>query len=319
MRHEPEALLREMEKVISGKRDVLIRLLTAMLADGHILLDDVPGVGKTTMAVALSRAAGVPCQRVQFTPDILPSDLVGFSMPDTAGHFRYHPGALLKASLVLGDEINRAPSRTQSALLEAMEERQVTVDGQTYPLPRPFWVIATQNSVGTSGTQKLPYAQMDRFMVRLSLGYPDYEAQMTMLRERQGKDPLDRVESVLTGETFLQLQEEVRKVHADDSILDYLIRLTMASREQPGVSVGVSPRGTLFLDHMAKAHAWMEGRDYVNGWDVQEVFRDTCRHRILLKEDTDEEGRTVESCLDECLRRVESPDRHHRLPGMRRK
>ena len=195
MRTELEKVLHEAEKVITGKREVIRKILTAFLADGHILLDDVPGVGKTTLAVALSRAMGVRFQRVQFTPDVLPSDLTGFSMMDKArGGFVYHPGALSHANLLLGDEINRASSKTQSALLEAMEERQVTVDGTTYPLERPFWVIATENSVGTAGTQFLPYAQMDRFLVRLSLGYPDYEAQMNMLRDRQGADPLDEVQ-----------------------------------------------------------------------------------------------------------------------------
>ena len=201
MRRELENVLRETEKVISGKRTAIEKILMAMLAEGHILLDDVPGVGKTTLAVALSRAVGLSYRRVQFTPDVLPSDLVGFSVYDReTGGFTYRPGALVQANLVLGDEINRASSRTQSALLEAMEERQATVDGQTHPLQRPFLVIATQNSVGAAGTQFLPYAQMDRFLVRLSLGYPDYEAQMDMLRARQGGNPMDRVECALSRE-----------------------------------------------------------------------------------------------------------------------
>lgn len=198
MRSQLENVLRETEKVIAGKREVIRKILMALLAEGHILLDDVPGVGKTTLAVALSRAIGLSFRRVQFTPDVLPSDLTGFSIVDPSSReFVYRPGILNGTNLLLGDEINRAASKTQSALLEAMEERQVTVDGKTYPMESPFLVIATENSVGTAGTQFLPYAQMDRFLVKLSLGYPDYEAQMAMLRDRQGTSPESTVERVL--------------------------------------------------------------------------------------------------------------------------
>ena len=316
MRRELEQVLNEIEKVIAGKREPVEKILLALLADGHVLLDDVPGVGKTTLAVALSRAVGLASQRVQFTPDVLPSDLTGFSVYDPAsGSFRYRPGALNHANLLLGDEINRASSKTQSALLEAMEERQVTVDGTTYPLPDPFWVIATQNSVGTAGTQFLPYAQMDRFMIRLSLGYPDYEAQMTMLQERQDKNPLEQVRCVITREQLAALQAEVRRITARDAILDYITRLTMASRSHAMVRIGISPRGALFLDRMAKAKALMEGRDYVTGTDVQAVFADVCAHRILLKEEADVRA---EDILRDLLRTVENPD-HHRLSGLLKK
>ena len=298
MRPEMEKVLAEIEKVIAGKREVITKILTALLADGHVLLDDVPGVGKTTLAVAISRAVGLNYKRVQFTPDVLPSDLVGFSMYDRqSGGFTYHAGALNDANLLLGDEINRAGSKTQSALLEAMEERQVTVDGVTYPLKKPFLVIATQNSVGAVGTQFLPYAQIDRFLVRLSLGYPDYAAQMEMLKNRQGVNPMDRV------------QEQVQQVVSRDAILDYMTRLTIASREHKAVDVGISPRGALFLDRMAKAHAFMDGRDYVTGNDVQAVFRDVCAHRVLLKEDINQ---TVNDVLGDLLKTVENPDRHNR-------
>ncbi len=306
MRPEMEKVLAEIEKAISGKQDVIAKILTALLADGHVLLDDVPGVGKTTLAVAVSRAMDLHYKRVQFTPDVLPSDLVGFSVYDRAGGgFSYHPGALNEANLLLCDEINRASSKTQSALLEAMEERQVTVDGNTYPLQKPFLVIATQNSVGAAGTQFLPYAQTDRFLVRLSLGYPDYAAQMEMLRARQGENPLDRVRCVLTGEELKNLQDEVRQVVSKDAVLDYITRLTMASRAHEAVDVGISPRGALFLDRAAKAHAWMEGRDYVTGGDVRAVFADVCAHRVLLREQT---GRAVDEVLCELLKTVENPD-----------
>ena len=318
MRLEIENVLRETEKAIAGKREATGKILAALLSEGHVLLDDVPGVGKTTLAVALSRAVGLSFRRVQFTPDVLPSDLTGFSMYDkNSGGFVYRPGALNETNLLLGDEINRAASKTQSALLEAMEERQVTVDGKTWPLDTPFLVIATENSVGTAGTQFLPYAQMDRFMVRLSLGYPDYEAQMTMLRERQGVNPVDTVRCVMTKEELIALQKEVRSVTSKDAVLDYITRLTMASREHPAVEVGISPRGALFIDRMAKAHAFLEERDYVTGSDIQAVFRDVCAHRLLLKDTA--EGISVGQVLDELLEKTENPDRHERFPGIRRK
>ena len=310
MRPEIETIIAEIEKVIAGKRDVITKILTALLADGHVLLDDVPGVGKTTLAVAISRAVDLAFRRVQFTPDVLPSDLVGFSMYDKqSGGFAYHPGALTGANLVLGDEINRAGSKSQSALLEAMEERQVTVDGVTYPLQKPFLVIATQNSVGAAGTQFLPYAQIDRFLMRLSLGYPDYAAQMDMLRNRQGVNPIEQVRRVTSREALVSMQQDVQRVVSRDAVLDYITRLTMASRAHEAVEVGISPRGALFLDRTAKAHAWMDGRDYVTGGDVQAVFRDVCAHRVLLKEDA---RASVDSVLSDLLKFVENPDRHSR-------
>ena len=318
MRPELQKVVSEIEKVIAGKRETIEKILLALLADGHVLLDDVPGVGKTTLAVALSRAVGLDYRRVQFTPDVMPSDLVGFSMPDPrGGGFVYRPGALNGANLVLGDEINRASSKTQSALLEAMEERQVTVDGTTYPLPKPFLVIATQNSVGTAGTQFLPFAQMDRFLVRLSLGYPDYEAQMTMLRDRQGKDPMDTVQCVLPREALAEMQREAGRVTVKDVILDYITRLSMASRSHELLRVGISPRGALFLARAAQAKAYMDGRDYVTGMDVQAVFADVCAHRILVKEASG--GKTAEDALDDLLKTVENPDRHHRLAAALKK
>lgn len=248
MNPQLEPILSEIEKAVVGKRGVIEKILMALLAEGHILLDDVPGVGKTTLAVALSRALGLDFSRIQFTPDVLPSDIVGFSVYDRqSGEFVYRPGAVTNANLLLGDEINRTSSKTQSALLEAMEERQITVDGHTYPLPKPFIVIATQNNVGTAGTQLLPYAQMDRFLVRLSVGYPDRDAQIAMLRARQDENPLDRVCQVASREDVLAMQTAVRAISVSDAILDYITRLTMASREHPMLEVGVSPRGALCL------------------------------------------------------------------------
>ena len=294
MNRELQTIIVEVEKAVVGKREVIEKILMALLADGHVLLDDIPGVGKTTLAVALSRTLGLTYNRIQFTPDVLPSDIVGFSIYNKdSGCFEYKSGVVSNTNLLLGDEINRTSSKTQSALLEAMEERQVTVDGTTYPLQKPFAVIATQNNVGTAGTQLLPYAQMDRFLVRLSIGYPDYEAQMSILRDRQSTDPIGSVAQVITRDDVLRMQAEVRAVTAKDSILDYITRLAMASREHPMVEVGISPRGTLFLDRMAKAHAYLEGRDYVTGGDVQAIFHDVCAHRVILNQKSRLSGGTV--------------------------
>ncbi|MBQ9647570.1 MAG: MoxR family ATPase [Oscillospiraceae bacterium] len=309
MQKELERAVREVEKAISGKRTVIEKILMAQLSDGHILLDDLPGVGKTTLAVALSRTLGLNYHRIQFTPDVLPSDIIGFSVYNRdTGAFAYQPGVVNDTNLLLGDEINRTSSKTQSALLEAMEERQVTVDGSTYPLQKPFIVIATQNNVGTAGTQTLPYAQVDRFLVRLSLGYPDFGAQMELLRARQGGDPLASVGQTLTREDVTRMQGEVRAVTAKDSILSYLTRLALASREHPMTEIGVSPRGVLFLDRMAKAHAYLEGRDYVVPEDVRAIFADVCAHRVILTQRARLSGVTAESVLAELLASVEVPD-----------
>ena len=304
-----EQIIAEVEKAISGKRAVIEKILMAILSDGHILLDDVPGVGKTTLALALSRTLGLSYHRIQFTPDVLPSDIVGFSVynKDT-GAFAYQPGVVNDTNLLLGDEINRTSSKTQSALLEAMEERQVTVDGKTYPLLKPFIVIATQNNVGTAGTQTLPYAQMDRFLVRLSIGYPDFDAQMELLRARQDNDPLENVRQSVTRDDVARMQREVRAVMSKDSILSYLTRLALASREHPMTEIGVSPRGVLFIDRMAKACAYLQGRDYVIPEDVQTVFADVCAHRVLLTQKARLSGATAEQVLSELLHTVEVPD-----------
>lgn len=310
MEKKLQAIISEVQKAVIGKQTVVEKVLMALLADGHILLDDIPGVGKTTLALALSRALGLQYNRIQFTPDVLPSDIVGFSVYNKeTGGFEYKSGVVTNTNLLLGDEINRTSSKTQSALLEAMEERQVTVDGRTYPLQTPFTVIATQNNVGTAGTQMLPYAQMDRFLVRLSIGYPDYEAQMSILRDRQNAEPLSAVREVVTRDEVVRMQREVRTVTAKDVVLDYITRLTMASREHPMLELGVSPRGALFLDRMAKAHAYLDGRDYVTGEDVQAVFCDVCAHRVILSQEARLEAKSAQDVLQDLLRRVDVPDR----------
>ncbi len=309
MRQELDEVLHEIQKVIVGKETVIRKILMAMIAEGHILLDDVPGVGKTTLAVALSRALGLKYHRIQFTPDVLPSDIVGFTIYDkNSGTFIYRPGVVNDANLLLGDEINRTSSRTQSALLEAMEERQVTVDGNTYPLEKPFIVIATQNNVGAAGTQFLPYAQVDRFLVRLTIGYPDHASQMKMLEDRQTADPMDQVRCVLQKEDILRMQREAARVTVLESVINYISRLSIASREHEMVEVGISPRGALFLNRLAKARAYTEDRDYVTAADVQAVFADVCAHRILLSRKAYAQGGTVSQVLDDLLRSVEVPD-----------
>ena len=310
MEKKLQAIISEVQKAVIGKQTVIEKVLMALLADGHILLDDIPGVGKTTLALALSRALGLQYNRIQFTPDVLPSDIVGFSVYNKeTGGFTYKRGVVTNTNLLLGDEINRTSSKTQSALLEAMEERQVTVDGRTYPLQTPFTVIATQNNVGTAGTQTLPYAQMDRFLVRLSIGYPDYEAQMTILRDRQNAEPLSAVREVVTRDEVVQMQREVRSVTAKDVVLDYITRLAMASRKHPMLELGISPRGALFLDRMAKAHAYLDGRDYVTGEDVQAVFCDVCAHRIILSQEARLGAKSAQDVLQELLHQVDVPDR----------
>lgn len=276
------AILAQVRRAVVGKDEVLARVLLAILAGGHILLEDIPGVGKTTMALAFSKALGLQYNRVQFTPDVMPSDITGFSLYNReSGRMEYQPGAVL-CNLFLADELNRATSRTQSALLEAMEEGQVTVDGASHPVPRPFLVIATQNPAGASGTQPLPDSQMDRFMVRLSLGYPAPADEMDMVRRRQGGNPLDSVEQVVDREGLLALREKAGAVYLSDEVLDYIVRLVGATREHPMILQGASPRATLALAAMAKAAALVRGRDYVNPEDVELVFPDVVPHRLLL-------------------------------------
>ena len=283
MNSQLENVLIEGEKAVAGKREVIKKLIMALLADGHVLLDDVPGVGKTTLSVALSRAVGLSFKRVQFTPDVLPSDIVGFSMYDkNSGDFVYRPGAVNRVNLLLGDEINRTSSKTQSALLEAMEEYHVTVDGQTYPLPEPFVVLATQNPVGSAGTQLLPAAQLDRFLIRTSMGYPDAKSQIDILKERHHENPLDKLTAAVSREQLLGLMNDARQVHISDPVYAYVVDLVTATRENEFIELGVSPRGALALCRMAKSCAFVRGRDYVIPEDVAAVFDDVCCHRLVL-------------------------------------
>lgn len=297
-----------METVIVGKREVLKKALMAILSRGHILLDDVPGVGKTTLALACSRTLGLDYQRIQFTPDVIPSDIVGFSVYNRdQGSFDYKPGAVM-TNLLLADEINRTSSKTQSALLEVMEEGQVTVDGITHALPAPFVVIATQNPAGSAGTQLLPQAQLDRFMIRMEMGYPDFESQVNILRDRQEQNPLDRVRQVVSREEILAMQEEIQGIYVEDRILEYVTALAVETRQQEMIRLGVSPRGALAVTRMARAHAYLAGRDYVIPEDVQSVFLDVCAHRIILNPKARIAQYSAADVLEQVLKQVKSPD-----------
>ena len=275
-------ILEQVNSVIIGKEAVTEKVLMAVLAQGHVLLEDVPGVGKTTMALAFARTLGLDSRRVQFTSDTMPSDIIGFSLYNKeTGRFDYKSGAVM-TNLLLADEINRTSSKTQSALLEAMEEYQVTVDGHTYPLPKPFVVLATQNPVGSAGTQLLPSSQLDRFMIRTTMGYPDRQSQVDILRERHHENPLDRLQGVVTCKELLELIESAKQVHIADAVYDYIVDLVDATRSSELVELGVSPRGALALCRMAKAHAFVRGGDFVTPEDVYQVFDDVCAHRLVL-------------------------------------
>ena len=253
-------LQEQLETIIKGKKEITDKILMAVLAKGHVLLEDVPGVGKTTTALALSRLMGMDFNRIQFTPDVVPSDVTGFTMYDKqSGQFLYRPGAVM-CNLLLADEINRTSSKTQSALLEVMEEGRVTVDGETHTVPAPFVVIATENPVGSSGTQLLPESQLDRFMISVSMGYPDHQSLVELLRDRQKVNPLENAKTVLTREEVLNLQKKVQEVYVADAVLDYIAKLAEATREHELITLGLSPRGTLALCRMTKAAAYMRER-----------------------------------------------------------
>ena len=275
-------ILQEIEKVIVGKNEIVEKVLMAVLAGGHVLMEDVPGVGKTTTAMTFAKVLGLDTRRVQFTSDTMPSDIIGYSMYDKdKNDFVYKPGAVM-TNLLLADEINRTSSKTQSALLEAMEELRVTVDGTTYELPKPFVVLATQNPVGSAGTQLLPSAQLDRFMIKISMGYPDFNSEINILKDRHSENPLNRITSIVSKEELEALIQEAAKVEIADSIYEYVTHLSKATREHELIQLGVSPRGALAVCRMAKAYAYLHGRDYVIPEDVSSVFSDVCAHRLVL-------------------------------------
>lgn len=302
-----DAILAETGKAVLGKDDVLRRILTAILAGGHILIDDIPGVGKTTMAVAFTRTLGLDYKRMQFTPDVLPSDITGFSMYDKAsGSFRYVAGNAM-TNFFLADEINRASPKTQSALLEVMQEGRLSVDGKTYTVPQPFIVMATQNPFGSSGTQELPESQTDRFMIRITVGYPSRENEIEILKGSRRSAALS-LSAVITPDDLLTLRKQAAEIHVEDSLFAYMVDIAAATRESHDISLGISPRGTMALSAMTRAHALMEGRAYATPDDVLSVAPYTLSHRITLSGDARFAGKTAASVLDDILKSVPMPE-----------
>lgn len=308
MQEKIELIQKEMKKVIVGKDDVIQKVLIAVLAQGHVLLEDVPGTGKTTLAAAFAKVLGLDSRRIQFTSDTMPSDIIGFSIYDMkTGELTYKPGAIM-TNLLLADEINRTLSKTQSALLEAMEERQVTVDGVTRKLEEPFIVLATQNPAGSAGTQMLPAAQLDRFLMRLSMGYPDRASQVEIMKDRHHTDPMERVQPVLAIPDLLAVTEQVTNVHVSDPIYNYITDLAEETRNNPYIQLGVSPRGALAVCRTAKACAFIHGRDYVIPEDVAEIFKCVCGHRLILSAKARLHEQTAEGLLEEILEHVDKPE-----------
>lgn len=305
--NEFKTVLNEIRKVINGKdREIIITML-ALLANGNILIEDIPGVGKTTMALAFSKALGLKYGRIQFTPDTLPSDITGFSsFNKESGKMHFNKGAIF-CNLFLADELNRTSSRTQAALLEAMEERQVTVDGHSYQLENPFSVIATQNPVGASGTQLLPDSQTDRFTVRISMGYPDFDAECQMLLNRSKQNPLDNVKQAITVDELIDMQSKVKEVFVSDDMAKYIVMLVTATRQSSLFSRGASPRATLSLKDMAKAAAFADGRDYIVPRDIQNIFVSTISHRVILSSESAAKRINTDSALKEILRTTRQP------------
>ena len=305
--NEFQNVINEVRKVVNGKDRAIITTMLAILSNGNILIEDIPGVGKTTMALAFSKALGLEYGRVQFTPDTLPSDITGYVVynKDT-GKLMYNKGAIF-CNLFLADELNRTSSRTQAALLEAMEEQQVTVEGRSYPLQKPFSVIATQNPVGASGTQLLPDSQTDRFTVKISMGYPDFDAECQMLLNRSTRNPLDSVKCVVTKEQLLEMQKTVKSVFVHKDMAQYIVSLINATRQHKYISRGASPRATLSLTDMAKAVAFADNRDYIVPRDVHNIFVSTLNHRIILSNEATSQKIGVEVILKDILKKVRQP------------
>lgn len=300
-------IIAEVRKAIIGKDEVIEKVLMALLAGGHVLLEDVPGVGKTTLAEAFSRALQMDEKRIQFTPDTTAGDVTGFSVYDRrTGSFTFKKGAVF-CNLLLADEINRTSAKTQAALLEAMSEMHVTEDGVTYPLPQPFFCIATQNPTGSAGTHPLPDSQLDRFMVRLSVGYPSTESTVKIVQRREKTDPLETVRPVVNPEEIISMQQSVADVYMAEELIRYAVTLCEKTRDLPELQQGLSTRAVLALVQMAKAEAYLDGRNYCIPQDIQDLFVDVCAHRLILTSRAKIRGRKAEDILEDLLLSVKAP------------
>lgn len=297
----------EIKKAVIGKDDCIVKVMTAILAGGHILIEDIPGVGKTTMALAFSKALNLSQHRIQFTPDVLPADVTGFSLyRKETKEFVYQPGAVM-CNILLADEINRTSPKTQAALLEVMEEGKVTVDHVTHELPKPFVVIATQNPVGSAGTSMLPESQLDRFMICMSMGYPDMEYELEIVKGKISTNPLDLVEPVMNVQELLMMQEQAGSTFIHDAVYRYIGKLVTATRNHSLIELGISPRGTIALAKMVQALAYLRGRKYVLPEDVEDVFTDVETHRIRMNAKARVNHVTAESVLKDILDGTQKP------------
>ena len=302
-----ELIVAEVGKSFVGNGVAIRKILFALLAGGHVLLEDLPGVGKTTLAMAFSKVLKLSCNRIQFTPDVMPADVTGFTVLLKDAHtMEYRPGAAM-CNLLLADEINRASTRTQSALLEAMEENAVTVDGVTHALPQPFMVIATQNPSGSAGTQLLPGSQTDRFMMRLSLGYPDEKAEMEMLLRKHGENEAEPIVRITSAAGLLEMRRQVSEVYVAGAIYRYILRLVRSTRSHESVAQGASPRGSVALTALSQAAAYVSGRDFVIPEDVQDIYADCIAHRLILTAQAKRGGISPEAVLADILNSVEAP------------
>ena len=308
LQQKPAQVKEEIKKVIIGKDEVIDAVLMAMIAGGHIMLEDIPGVGKTTLALALSKTLSLDYKRMQFTPDAMPGDVTGFMMYNKATlEFEYKEGAVM-CNLFLADELNRTSPKTQSALLEVMEEGSVTVDGVTHALPSPFFVIATQNPLGSAGTQKLPESQLDRFMIRLTMGYPDAASEAVILKnESRDRINMDSLSAIMTLDEIKQMQQEAMSIHVEDTLYDYISALMQSSRNSEWLRSGVSPRGGKALLKMGRAHAYISGRDYLIPEDLLFVMPMVSCHRVTLSPKAKAAGRTEEEIMAEIMKSVEMP------------
>lgn len=305
-------LIKEIESVVVGKHTEVVMLVTALLAGGHVLIEDVPGVGKTTLAATLSKAAGLKFNRAQFTPDVMASDITGFNIYNRQKEEFEFKNGLVMTNILLADEINRASPKTQSALLEAMEEGAVTVDGTTYPMPKPFMVIATQNPTGYIGTYPLPEAQLDRFILRLSMGYPNLMEEMSLISARRTSNPLSEVDPITDAQSLNALRKMISEVTVSAEISKYIVSLVSATRTSPKITLGASPRASLALMKLSQAYAFIRGRDYVLAEDVSALYAPAVAHRIMLSQEARLEKKSAEDVLAEIARGIEVPYRANR-------